>query len=125
MSYTPTEWKTGDIVSSQKLNKLEEGVKNAYEFVRIKAALTETGPVVEKNRTEIDAIVAAGNIPVITIGDEEVKGVAYYAGKLGTEQTASFARVSVIGEDNEPVVNLYAVDDDGRIVSFDKPKPIG
>ena len=29
MSYTPTEWKTGDIVSSQRLNKLEEGVANA------------------------------------------------------------------------------------------------
>ena len=35
MSYTPTEWKTGDIVSSQRLNKLEEGVEGAYEVMVI------------------------------------------------------------------------------------------
>lgn len=27
--YTPTEWKKGDIVTSEKLNKLEQGVANA------------------------------------------------------------------------------------------------
>ena len=26
MSYTPTEWASGDIVTSEKLNKLEQGV---------------------------------------------------------------------------------------------------
>ena len=29
MSYTPTEWKKGNIVSSAKLNKMEEGITNA------------------------------------------------------------------------------------------------
>ena len=29
MSYTPTEWKTGDVVTSAKLNKLEQGVAAA------------------------------------------------------------------------------------------------
>ena len=29
MNYIPTEWKTGDIVSSQRLNKMEEGIANA------------------------------------------------------------------------------------------------
>ena len=28
MSYTPTTWKSGDIVTSEKLNKLEQGVAN-------------------------------------------------------------------------------------------------
>ena len=40
MSYTPTEWKTGDIVSSQRLNKLEEGVKDAYEVMVINGTVT-------------------------------------------------------------------------------------
>lgn len=31
MSYTPTEWASGDIVTSQKLNKLENGVQAASE----------------------------------------------------------------------------------------------
>jgi hypothetical protein len=124
MSYTPTEWKTGDIVSSQRLNKLEEGVKDAYEFVRIKAVPSESGILAEKNGTEIDAIVAAGNIPVITIGDEEVIGVAYYVGKLGEVKTASFASIAIIEQDNTPAIKLFAVDDDGRIYSLDN-KPIG
>lgn len=29
MSYEPTNWKTGDVVTSQKLNKLEQGVAGA------------------------------------------------------------------------------------------------
>ena len=29
MSYTPTEWVTGDVVTAEKLNKLENGVSNA------------------------------------------------------------------------------------------------
>lgn len=29
MSYTPTNWKTGDVVTSAKLNKLENGVADA------------------------------------------------------------------------------------------------
>ena len=29
MSYEPTEWKTGDVVTAAKLNKLENGVANA------------------------------------------------------------------------------------------------
>lgn len=29
MSYTPTEWKNGDVITAEKLNKLEEGVQEA------------------------------------------------------------------------------------------------
>ena len=28
MAYTPTEWKDGDIITAEKLNKLEAGVQN-------------------------------------------------------------------------------------------------
>lgn len=29
MSYTPTEWKSGDVITSEKLNNLEQGVADA------------------------------------------------------------------------------------------------
>jgi hypothetical protein len=29
MSYTPTTWQTGDTITAEKLNKLENGVANA------------------------------------------------------------------------------------------------
>lgn len=28
MAYTPTKWNDGDVITAEKLNKLEEGVKN-------------------------------------------------------------------------------------------------
>lgn len=28
MAYTPTEWNTGDLITAEKLNKLEQGVQN-------------------------------------------------------------------------------------------------
>ena len=29
MSYTPTNWQTGDVITAEKLNKLENGVSSA------------------------------------------------------------------------------------------------
>lgn len=31
MPYTPTEWKTGDVITAEKLNKAEQGIKNAHD----------------------------------------------------------------------------------------------
>ena len=31
--YTPTEWKTGDVVTSTKLNNIENGISNAETFI--------------------------------------------------------------------------------------------
>lgn len=42
MSYTPTEWKTGDIVTSTKLNKLEQGVANAGPLM-VNVTVTDNG----------------------------------------------------------------------------------
>lgn len=28
MAYTPTDWKNGDIITADRLNKLEQGVSN-------------------------------------------------------------------------------------------------
>lgn len=35
MAYEPTNWKTGDIVTSEKLNKLENGVAGADGFMAV------------------------------------------------------------------------------------------
>lgn len=45
MSYTPTEWKTGDIITAPKLNNIEQGIVNLdrsnAEIVRLR--FTQTG----------------------------------------------------------------------------------
>ena len=61
MSYTPTEWKTGDIVSSQRLNKLEEGVKDAYEVMFI----NDADSVLDKTWQEIYDAMAQGKLCVV------------------------------------------------------------
>lgn len=38
MSYTPTDWKTGDVITAEKLNNMESGIvsgQNNVEFVKI------------------------------------------------------------------------------------------
>lgn len=32
MAYTPTEWTTGDIITAEKLNKIEQGIANNSIF---------------------------------------------------------------------------------------------
>lgn len=50
MAYTPTEWKKGDIVTSEKLNKLENGV--AAGGVLVVSVDAETGAL-DKTYAEI------------------------------------------------------------------------
>ena len=42
MSYTPTTWNTGDVITAEKLNKLEQGVQN--EQVGPQGPAGEQGP---------------------------------------------------------------------------------
>lgn len=42
MAYTPTKWNTGDVITAEKMNKLEQGVQN--EQVGPQGEQGETGP---------------------------------------------------------------------------------
>jgi len=35
MAYTPTEWATGDVITAQKLNKMEQGIAGAGAGMRL------------------------------------------------------------------------------------------
>lgn len=35
MAYTPTEWVTGDVITAEKLNKAEQGIKDANSVVTV------------------------------------------------------------------------------------------
>ena len=41
-TYNPTQWHTGDIITENKLNNMEEGIVNAYEFNKIDTADCES-----------------------------------------------------------------------------------
>ena len=35
MAYTPTVWKTGDVITAVKLNKAEDGIADAYDVMYV------------------------------------------------------------------------------------------
>ena len=77
MSYTPTEWKTGDIVTSTKLNKLEQGVANAGGggcLIEIGVTDTESASTLQKTGQEILDYIEAGYLPYIRMTDKSVPG---------------------------------------------------
>ncbi len=62
MSYEPTNWKAGDVVTSAKLNKLEQGVANAGGGdIVVLTANTETGGI-GKSYNDLLAYYNAGKI---------------------------------------------------------------
>lgn len=62
MSYTPTNWQTGDTVTAEKLNKMEQGIENANDVFVI--TLTPTNQdfsgTIDKTYEEIVAAVNSG-----------------------------------------------------------------
>ena len=56
MSYTKTNWKDGDVISAEKMNKIEQGIEDA-------GASGGSGDVLvlDENATYTDAVKAAGS----------------------------------------------------------------
>lgn len=38
MAYTPTEWETGDVITAEKLNNMEQGIEDAFVAPEVTAA---------------------------------------------------------------------------------------
>lgn len=64
MSYTPTEWKTGDVVTSAKLNKLEQGVADSSGVLVVTVTDASDGEnkVCDKTAGEMAAALENGGI---------------------------------------------------------------
>lgn len=70
MSYEPTNWKDGDLVTSAKLNKLEQGVANGanFEVINMEVAQDRGHFSLDKTAGEIIDILKSGKyILVISI----------------------------------------------------------
>lgn len=97
MSYEPTNWKTGDVVTSAKLNKLEQGVANGSGNVLV--VEEEDGQLTETYTDIVDALHTTGVILEIKTHDPEL--------------TALFRVVSygyVQGEDEGESSDYYALE---------------
>lgn len=57
MSYTPTQWQTGDTITAEKLNNMERGIENANEpfIVRLTPTAADFSGTMDKTPQEITA----------------------------------------------------------------------
>lgn len=62
MAYEPTSWSKGDVVTSDKLNKIERGIANAGGVMRVMSTENEAGTeaVLDKTWQEICDVFANG-----------------------------------------------------------------
>lgn len=63
MAYTPINWQTGDTITAQKLNNMEQGIANAGVFY-ITATWDDSanGYVLDKTAAQIEAAYANGQL---------------------------------------------------------------
>ena len=66
MSYTPTEWKAGDVVTSAKLNKIEQGIVASESSVFI-VTFDRTLDHTDKTAQEIEEAYLAGKKVILRI----------------------------------------------------------
>ena len=63
MAYDKTNWKTGDVVTSAKLNKIEEGIASNSLVVEIETEADGNDMRMNKTASEIyNALVSGGNV---------------------------------------------------------------
>lgn len=84
MSYTPTQWQTGDTITAEKLNNMESGIENANELFVINRVTTGGVTTCDKSLDEIRAAIDAGKVCVVHYGNNiyvylgEYKGTIYF-----------------------------------------------
>lgn len=63
MSYTPTEWATGDVITAEKLNNMESGIVGAGSTLMVTATGNpDTGITLNKTFGEIKEAIMAGSL---------------------------------------------------------------
>lgn len=89
MAYTPTEWQTGDIVTSAKLNKLENGVAGLYLPITFTVDMVDNTTTVTADKTyaEITAALLAG-VPLVAVYkytfNGNIYGVCFHQWEVGS-----------------------------------------
>lgn len=131
MSYTPTEWKSGDVVTSAKLNKLEEGV--ASSGGALIATLSETYSEeaqdyvkgCDKTLEELETAMKTGGLVVFRFATEiteEMLNVTYYWATQVYDNNTGTAHFVGIGMTRSPRDSVITIEklhvafyDDGTV----------
>lgn len=99
MAYTPTEWKNGDVITAEKLNKLENGVSNGPLEVEIITTEEDGDEIMTLNKTWQEIYDAFPNVYTIRQNDEA--GVFMKEAISQVVQTSEVYMVGFISRDLE------------------------
>ena len=120
MSYIPTEWQTGDIVTAEKLNKLEEGVAasgggGGGGLLVTVSAVSEGVMELDKNYNEILTALYNGINPVIIA---DMGGQLKFPALTGIEEDESKPYYGVTLEFNGDSTNFSSESPTGVLTSI-------
>ena len=123
MAYEPTTWKSGDVVTSAKMNKLEKGVTDANAVLVVKESFSTESYVWDCTYEEIyqhmsngGAVVlipAMSNVPepvLSVVFDDDYEVFAAESAKVNASFSPSRLEVSrhtLSGEDVAEITNTY------------------
>lgn len=80
MSYEPTNWKTGDVVTSAKLNKLEQGVAAGSGVLVVTGTYEGDIETLDKTWQEIIDALSSGKIVCRLLVDDNYVDIGYCTG---------------------------------------------
>lgn len=81
MSYEPTTWESGDVVTSAKLNKIEDGIYSSGALVvSLHAETGQSGNVIVMDKTwqEVHDAMVSGRSVVVSTGNDTAIIAAFY-----------------------------------------------
>lgn len=110
MSYTPTEWKKGDVVTSEKLNKLEGGVAAGGVLV-VEATLDAGTQDLVLNKTAGEIFAAKFAVMQIDLSDYGLNGTGYGAMSLATQSNSGYTFAFTLGPDTDGFFAASTADD--------------
>lgn len=80
MSYTPTEWATGDVITAEKLNNMENGIVGSAKVVFVEWD-DDTGAM-SKTWSEINSALSDGVLCLYISSDSSGTGVDIITGAI-------------------------------------------
>lgn len=112
MSYEPTNWQTGDIVTAEKLNKLENGVASGILVVNMVLDEDMDVPMLDKTYAEIESALE-NNKQVVIFNKSIIAGLfAYSVMNASRRQVGNIVVALSMAQDGVALLTFIAEEED-------------
>lgn len=113
MSYTPTQWQTGDTITAEKLNNMESGIENANEpfIVTLTPTAADFSGAMDKTVSEIYEAWTAGKKIVFKL---DISGLTSPGDYYYVECTAQYTS----SDFDYPSFNAFVVNTENNMLVF-------